>query len=284
MKFFKLLIGIFFFSSSIALSTQQDPQCPRTILETARNLIRSKVLYFPWKNEITKIPNYAQEIWATTDDGVKINGWFVPPPKDRPIILYFHGNRGNITLLSHLLDDFKSLDFGVLVVDYRGYGKSTGSPSEQGLYLDGMASLKFLSNNGYNSNQIIIHGRSLGGGVATYLAEKNNFLGMILESTYTSIEDSARERVGKVVANFLMRQMFPNLERLKKINTPLFVIHGKNDQVVHYSHGLSLFEASPSTQKKMWTVNSNHNDLYTIAGEDYKRNIKEFINEILSKK
>ncbi len=220
--------------------------------------LERSVFYFPSKKRYADVPAGVDSLTLTTPDGLRLQAWYLAPPDGRPLVLYFHGNGGNLTGAGEIFEALRQLDLGVLAVDYRGYGESQGEPSEQGLYLDALTTYDEAVRRGFKPEQIILYGHSLGGGVATYLAQERPCAGLILTATFTSTTDVARHRKGETAA----RQIdgYDNLSRVKHLRIPVFILHGDKDETIPFEMGQALHEAC--TDSTFWRVEgAGHNDL-----------------------
>lgn len=212
-----------------------------------------------------------------TEDNVKLHGWFFPLENDAPVILFFHGNAGNI---SHRLDNIRLLlarGLQVFIFDYRGYGKSEGKPSELGLYRDGTAAYDYLvSGEGIEADRIVCFGRSLGATVAIEVALKRPVRSIIIESGFTSIRGMARSMFPVSLLSPILPASYNNLEKIKEIDVPKLIIHGDRDNLVPFAMGNELYEASGGP-KYFYKINgAGHNDTYITGGEKYFQVFTEF--------
>lgn len=208
--------------------------------------LEDQLVYYPTRILIATPDDYGlpyQEFELKTEDGVRINAWAIPASDDAPWLVYFHGNGQNI---SHYLGFTRRLHgFGlnVLMPEYRGYGQSEGTPSEEGLYTDARAAYVYLQGQGISSDRIVLYGFSLGSGVAVNLAQEHKVAAVILEAPFTSLPDVARD-VYRVVPRFLMRNRFDTLAKIERVHAPLLIMHGRPDRVVPFRHGIRLYEAA----------------------------------------
>ncbi|MBF0158470.1 MAG: alpha/beta fold hydrolase [Magnetococcales bacterium] len=196
-----------------------------------------------------------------SSDGVPIHGWWIAGASHRPVVLFCHGNSGNMSdpAVADRTKLLHELGLGVLLFDYRGYGTSQGSPSETGSYRDGEAALHFLVHEKKIPVQnILVYGHSLGGGIASWLAVQQPTRGLILEGSFTSIEDMAEERYPYLPVRWLARIHYNNLERMPWLRAPLLLIHSREDEVVAWTHGQRLFAAA--REPKTWLeMRGSHN-------------------------
>jgi len=234
----------------------------------------NSLLYFPLR-ALEGSPREAgldfEELRFETSDGQRLHGWWIRARR-RPAlahVLLFHGNAGNI---SHRLGMARLLvdaGFDLLLFDYRGYGLSTGTPGEEGTYRDARAARgAWLAREGVDPARIIYLGESLGGGVAAELAVEHPPLGLVLQSTFTSIRDMARIHYPFIPA-FAVPDAYPTLDRVRRLSSPLLVIHGELDDIVPVAHGRALFEAAPQPKTMHVLRGAGHNDLPDAAGAAY---------------
>jgi fermentation-respiration switch protein FrsA (DUF1100 family) len=219
-----------------------------------------------------------QSVFFTTEDGITLHGWFLPAQQPRKTLLFFHGNAGNISHRLTSLAIFNSLDLNVLIFDYRGYGRSAGKPSEEGLYRDAQAALDYLqTKRGISLSETIFFGRSLGGAVATWLASRHPPQGVIIESSFTSIPDLGAELYPFLPVRLLARLRYATYNYIKSICSPLLIIHSVNDEVVPFTHGQALFQAA-KTPKRFLQIEGDHNSGYLTSGKKYVDAIKAFLD------
>jgi len=239
-------------------------------------------LFFPFKT-IEYTPKLAglsyEDIYFATRDNKKINGWFIPAKDAKYTILFFHGNAGNI---SHRLDKIKifhDLGLNIFIIDYRGYGKSEGSPSEAGLYLDAKAAYSYLVDNcKMKSSSIILYGESLGGAIALELATKVNASAVITEETFTSMRDIAKD-IYPFLPSFFVSDRFNSLSRIEKVSIPKLIIHSKDDKMIPFSNAQKLYDKAKEP-KALAAINGSHNDAFIESEKNYKNYIREFIKGI----
>ena len=215
----------------------------------------------------------------TTADNVRLHGWYVAGRR-RETLLWLHGNAGNI---SHRLDNLcllhDAVGIGVLIFDYRGYGQSEGSPSEDGLYEDARGALAYLRRRpDVDATHLVYFGRSLGSAVALHLALEDPPSRLILESPFTSIRAMARAIFPAPLA-LLAPASFNNLSRIERVHAPLLVIHGDRDEVVPFEQGKELFAAAPEPKAFYEIRNAGHNDTYVVGGAEYFDRIEKFLDD-----
>jgi fermentation-respiration switch protein FrsA (DUF1100 family) len=244
-------------------------------------VIERSFIYFPDSELIGDPADFGlpfDDVSFTADDGVRLHGWFVPGEGDVTWI-WFHGNAGNI---SHRLDNLRLLHdevgVGVFLFDYRGYGRSEGSPSEEGTYRDAEAALAYvLSRPDVEPQRIVYFGRSLGAGVAVELATRRPPFAIILESPVPSIAELARYHYRFLPVGGLLRTKYDSLSKIGSVRVPLLVLHGDEDEVVPFEGGRKLFEAA-SEPKRFYTIEgAGHNDAYVVGGREYFSVLREFL-------
>jgi fermentation-respiration switch protein FrsA (DUF1100 family) len=226
-----------------------------------------------------------EDVQIDTDDGERLHGWFVPAAEARGALLFFHGNAGNI---SHRLESimiFNRLGLDVLIIDYRGYGQSTGKPSEQGTYRDAEAAWHHLVRaRGLEPDRILIFGRSLGGAVgawlAAQLADDEQPAAVIIESSFTSGADMARRLYPVYPAQLLTRLKYPVSDYVRRIGCPVLVVHSRDDEIIPFTMGQALYEAAHEP-KAFIELRGDHNAGFWISREDYAAGLAEFLDEVL---
>ncbi len=219
-----------------------------------------------------------EEFFFKSSDGVKLHGWFFGASNDLPCLIFCHGNAGNINDRLPNIKLLLEVPVNVFIFDYRGYGKSEGSPTEAGVYNDAESAWDFVhKTKGFAPDMIVVFGRSLGGAVAINLALRRPVKSLILESTFFSLKDL----VGRTFPYFLfypfIPQKFNNGKKIKDIHVPLFIIHGDADTTVPLSQGEKLFNAA-NDPKRFWLVKgAHHTDAYELVPGEYLRRLRDFI-------
>ncbi len=245
---------------------------------------QGSMLYYP-SGEIIQNPGDLglafEEVNLRTKDGVSLSAWYIPSGPERGVILFCHGNAGNI---SHRLDSiriFHDLHLGVLIFDYRGYGKSKGSPTEEGTYLDAVSAWEYLvSQRQVAPERIILFGRSLGGSVAAELALRRKAGAIIVESCFTSVPDIGRKLFPFMPVRLLSRFHYSTVDKVGKIKIPKLFVHSPQDEVVPFDHGRSLYvHALPP--KQFLEIRGGHNDGFLVSGTAYVNGLDRFISEAL---
>jgi fermentation-respiration switch protein FrsA (DUF1100 family) len=227
-----------------------------------------------------------EDLTFTASDGVALHGWFVPAPSPRTptgappfTFLMLHGNAGNI---SHRIDWAKlfrdRLGVHVFLLDYRGYGRSEGEPSEQGTYLDGEAAMAALAaRDDVDGGRIVLAGHSLGSGVATELALRRPPAGLALESPFASVAEMAKQVIPFLPIGALLSTRYETEKKIAKITCPVLVMHGEYDEVIPFEHGVRVYEAAPRPKSFFRIRNAGHNDTYLAGGEPYVQAYVRFL-------
>jgi fermentation-respiration switch protein FrsA (DUF1100 family) len=245
--------------------------------------IEAFFIYYP-ETSLDTVPEdwklHCEEAWFETEDGEKLHGWFFPLEGDAPIILFCHGNAGN---MSHRIDNVRLLleqNLQVFIFDYRGYGKSTGKPSEEGLYLDGLAAYDYLTRLKHiPPKKIVPFGRSLGAAVAIDLSLKRKIRSLIIESAFTSTKEMAKTIVLFKLFAFIFPAHYNNLEKISQISVPKLIFHGEKDKIVPFSMGKKLFQAAQEPKYFYPIRKAGHNDTYLFGGKTYFETLAAFVRE-----
>jgi len=225
-----------------------------------------------------------ESISFETTDRVKLSGWFVPSETARGVVLFCHGNAGNISHRLESIQIFHQLGLDVFIFDYRGFGQSEGKPTEQGTYKDAEAAWRYLiKERQANPNEVIIFGRSLGGAVAAWLAQSHTPGVLILESTFTSLPNIAGTLYPYVPARLLLRFHYNTAKYLGRVNCPVLIIHSRNDEIMSFNHGRRLFETAKEP-KKFLEIAGTHNAGFITSGKLYEEGLNAFISEYIEPK
>ena len=223
-----------------------------------------------------------ENVFFTTTDGVRLNGWFIPGPDPSKMVIYFHGNGGNI---GHRVEKLRlmhdELGLSIFIFDYRQYGRSGGSVTEEGTYRDAEAALQYVrSRTDLLHNRILYFGESLGSAVAVDLALKAPPRALILESPLTSIQDVAKAKFPYLPVGFLIRDKYDSLSKIQKIHVPILILHGDRDGIVPFDQGRRLFEAA-NPPKEFYTIpGADHNNTYVVGGLPYWEAWKRFLDRL----
>jgi fermentation-respiration switch protein FrsA (DUF1100 family) len=232
-------------------------------LAGCRMMALDRLVFFP-DPYVPDPPPGVVERWITTADGVRIHAWFAGVPGAPATLVWAHGNGGNIGDRGDVLLALAAHGVSVLAFDYRGYGKSEGEPSEEGVYLDAEAAYDSERARGVPPEQIVLFGESLGGAVMTYLATTRPCAGLAMVSTFTSLGAVARRHYGPIAA--LAGNRFDSLSRIRGIHVPLFMAHGDQDEIVPFDLGEALFRAANEPKHFLRAPGFRHNDVFAAPG------------------
>jgi fermentation-respiration switch protein FrsA (DUF1100 family) len=217
-------------------------------------------------------------VCLTTADGLNLHAWYFPASRpDAPVVLFLHGNAGDIGNHLPFAKFLIRAGYGVLALEYRGYGGNPGSPDEPGLVADGRAALDFLAGRDIPDSQVVLFGESLGTGVAVQLAAEHHVRAMILRSPYTSIAEVAAIQLPYIPARWLVRDRFDSLAKIGLNKAPLFIFHGANDTLIPLELGRELFAAAPEPKTWLTITNVGHNDVQTPEAE---RAVLDFLAQL----
>jgi fermentation-respiration switch protein FrsA (DUF1100 family) len=233
-----------------------------------------------------------EDVWFKATDGVRLHGWYCTPKLDeneksshvspRTTLLWFHGNAGNISHRYPVIERLLEQRVAIFIVDYRGYGRSEGSPSEEGLYMDARGAWDYLLNERATlPQQIIIFGDSLGGAVAIDLATKVQPAGLVVQSSFTSISDMAAQ-VMPFIPGFILRTKMDSLNKIKSVRCPKLFIHSPADELVPYRLGRKLYDAAPAPKQFYEVAGASHNETDSVGGRAYFDAIGNFVRSCSS--
>ena len=229
-------------------------------------IFQRSLMYFPVKEKISKSfykNTKLKIIDISTSDGLILKSLYKKSETNiNKTILVFHGNAGHIGHRVSKFKPFMDKGYGLLLLEYRGYGENKGKPTKLGLYRDGEAAINYLINQKIKSKNIIVYGESLGTAIATKLSTNYSFNMTILEAPFTSVADVAQKRYWIFPAKYLVLDDFDNLRIIKKIKSPLLLLHGYKDYVINEAFGKKVFEAAPKPKKALFIQNAGHNNLF----------------------
>ena len=241
-----------------------------------------KVIYYP-DNKVAirgNIPFPIEDVYIKVNDEVTLHGWFVLNHNAEFTLIYFHGNAGNITNRVEKINILYQIPLSVFIIDYRGFGDSSGKPSEGGLYADTLASYDFVINNKQLSpDSIIIYGESLGGAVAAYCATKRNTAGVILDSAFTDIYSMVKHHSAGFMYIFFSEK-YPTIDYMQSIRCPVLILHSKDDEVAPFAMGQALYNASSSKHKQFVPLHGSHNANFIVDKATYVNSIQSFIQSL----
>jgi fermentation-respiration switch protein FrsA (DUF1100 family) len=245
---------------------------------------------FTWQEQMVFLPTTSvaatpAQLGLTYEDvrlhsgaGVQLQAWYVPAADpEAPVVLFFHGNAGNI---SHRLDTLgllHGLGLSTLIIDYRGYGNSTGRPTEPGLYQDALAAWRYLvEERAVPPEHIVLHGRSLGAAVAAWLATQERPGALILESAFLSVPELGAHHYPWLPVRLLARIRFPLDEYLRSVQVPVLVVHSPADEIVPFAHGRALYAAAREPRAFL-EIRGGHNEGFLLSGAHYREGLRAFL-------
>lgn len=249
-------------------------------------LLQPRLLFMPnfQGRELTATPAQVglpyNDVKLSTDDGETLHGWWLPHDRPRATLLFFHGNAGNI---SHRLDSLKifhELGLQVFIIEYRGYGQSSGKPTEAGMYSDARAAWQWLTQTqGVRPENIILFGRSLGGAVASWLAGRVDAAGLIVESAFTSVPDVAADLYWWLPVRLLSRLEFDTAEYIRSTELPVLVVHSRDDEIIPFAHGRRLHEIA-GERGALLEIRGGHNTGFIESRARYRDGLDRFIESV----
>lgn len=238
-------------------------------------------LYMPFR-QIEAYPDRFgmdyEEYFYQTPDGEELNAWYLPSPQRGYFtLIYFHGNAGNISHRLQKIDSFLRRGINVFIFDYRGYGKSSGSPSEEGVYIDARASYDFIKKTkNLDPGEIILYGKSLGGSIASHLATEVTPAGIVMNSTFTSVEGMARIIFPFLPVRHFLSSEYNSVENVKKIECPLLIMHSPSDEIVPFRMGEELYAAGKG-DKRFCRTSGGHNEMSVEEVEEVADCVASFL-------
>jgi fermentation-respiration switch protein FrsA (DUF1100 family) len=220
-----------------------------------------------------------EAVEIATEDGEKLAAWWVPAEGARGTVLFFHGNAGNISHRLDYLKMFRGLRYSTLIIDYRGYGTSTGSPSEEGTYRDAEAAWRYLTEQrSVPADVIVFFGESLGAAVASWLAMRHTPRALVLASTFTSVPDLGAEVYWFLPVRLISRFRYDNISHLGAVRAPVMIAHSRDDEIVPLAHGQRLYAAAREP-KRFLELAGGHNTGLIFMREEWVRALADFLEE-----
>jgi fermentation-respiration switch protein FrsA (DUF1100 family) len=247
-------------------------------------IFQSRLVFYPEVDrEVAATPALAglqyEDIHLKTSDGIDLHGWYIPAAQPRGTVLFLHGNAGNI---SHRLDSiemFRRLGYSTLIFDYRGYGNSSGVPTEQGTYRDAEAAWRYLAEQRHiPSCRIVLFGESLGGAVAAWLAARERPAALVIASGFTSVPDLGQQLYPYLPVRWLARIRYDTREYLRAVTAPVLVAHSPEDDIIPFEHGRALFAAA-HPPKQFLELAGGHNNGFIFMREAWVRVLGDFLGK-----
>ena len=219
------------------------------------------LLYHPSENNYQNDKaqfNY-EEVFIKVDDKIKLKSWIIEKDlKKFKTLVFFHGNAGDLSNRIYKLNELNKLEINILIISWRGFSGNEGFPTEQNLYKDAEAAIKWLNSKEIPSNKIILYGESLGTGVAVEIGKKNIFNSIILESPFTSMENAAKIYYPYLPVKLILKDKYDSINKIKIIKTPILIMHGMKDDIVPFSMGKELFNKANNPKYSYFTSNDDH--------------------------
>lgn len=241
-------------------------------------LNQRKLLYHPNENNYLDEKNLNHKIEKITiNSEFDLSGWYFEKDLSLKTIIFFHGNAGNLQNRIYKLNEFSKIDVNYLIFAYRGFNGNDGSPNEEGLYEDASAAIQWLNKKGTKNENIVLYGESLGTAIAINQGSKTKFGGMILESPFTSMIDLAKKYYPYLPVKILLKDKFDSESKLKSLNTPILVMHGRNDNIVPFEMGKEIFNNSKEPKFKYFNDIDDHMMDYNV---DLIKSINKFIESL----
>ncbi len=243
---------------------------------------QSRMVFYPETGrEIVATPAQLglryEDVQLRASDGISLYGWFIPATAPRGTVLFLHGNAGNI---SHRLDSvqmFHRLGYTTLIFDYRGYGNSAGTPTEQGTYRDAEAAWRYLEEQKHISGcRIVLFGESMGGAIAAWLAVRHKPAALVIASAFTSVPDLGQRLYPYLPVKWLARIRYDTRDSLRAVTAPVFIAHSPQDEIVPYEQGGELFAAA-NPPKQFLELAGGHNDGFIFMRESWVNVLKDFL-------
>lgn len=260
---------------------------PFVLLAVATMVFGDRFIFFPsrfpegdWtRRERATVP--VDEVEFTISDGTRLVAWHAKAPAPRCTFLYFHGNAGNVADRLDVLEALAEIDVSTFAVDYRGYGKSGGTPSEAGILADAEGAWAHLTLRlGEPAGRVVLFGKSLGGACAIDLAYRVPAKGLVVQSAFTSIAEVASRVMPLFPAKFFLHSNLNSVMKIGAAKCPTLVVHSRDDEIVPFSHGVELFKAAPDPKWFAEFSGVGHNELIAVRRAEWLKDLSEFLDRI----
>ena len=241
-------------------------------------VFQRNLLYHPTENNYfgDKLTVSVSKVKIKTQDNIELLSWYHNKDIDKyKTILFLHGNAGSLENRIHKINHFKDMNVNFLLVSWRGFSKNKGKPTEKGLYEDARSAVEWLKSKNVGENNIIIYGESLGTGIATEIAQNKNFAGIILESPFTSMIDAGKDKYPYLPVKLLLKDKYESNKKIKNINSPILIMHGKVDKIVPFHMGKKMYELA---NEPKYYYFSEYDDHMMEYNESLLKVLKDFIN------
>ncbi len=243
-------------------------------------------LFFPERYpggywDTARLPVQPVDAWVTTPDDVDLHFWFFKSPQQpAPLLIWFHGNGGNLTYRADVASEMARRGISTLIFDYRGYGKSEGRPTEHGLYIDSLAAFDYATGElGASPHDIVLYGESLGGPYAAYAGAERGGRCVIVENSFPSLVSMARLAYPNLPFSFFVKGSLRTTDYLNDAGLPVLVMHGKRDAAIPYRLGVELYEGLTVPRTFFTSEAAGHSEIATVEGDRYYRAIEEFVHK-----
>jgi len=247
---------------------------------------QARLVYFPGPAAAVKPEDVGltgQELFLKTSDGERLFAWYVPHERPRGVVIVCHGNAGELTGRAEYARAFRALGLSTLLFDYRGYGASSGSPDEQGTYLDVEAAYDHVTRGlKFEPGQILVFGESLGGGTAIELALRRPLAGVMVQATFTSIADVGALHYPWLPVRWIARHRYENLLKIPRVPTSVLVLHSPDDEIVPFEHGERLYAAA-LPPKDFVRLRGSHNEAQFFREPEWQQAVQQFIDRALAR-
>ena len=243
-------------------------------------IFQRNLLYHPGENNYfgDKLNVPITKVIITTQDNVELLAWYHnKDADDYKTILFLHGNAGSLENRIHKINHFKDMNVNFLIIAWRGFSGNKGKPTEEGLYDDARSAIAWLKKKGVKENNIIIYGESLGTGVTTEVAQKKNFAGIILESPFTSMVEAGKDKYPFLPVRLLLKDKYESDKKIKNINSPILIMHGKVDNIVPFYMGKKIYELA---NEPKYSYFSEYDDHMMEYNKTLLKVLKNFINSL----
>ena len=250
------------------------------MLLLAGSFFQKRLTYFPESlgpSERIALSPRDREVWIEIPETGRIHGIYREGESGRLTVLFLHGNAGNVVRWKGVHDGFAAMDFGILTIDYPGFGRSEGSPSEEALYASAHAAVKFLRDFGVDSKDVVIFGKSLGTAVAVELGASGGFAGVILESPFTSLAAAGKEHYWFVPVSLLLRERYESISRIGNVRCPLLMVIGSRDKLIPPAQSMELFSEAGEPKEVFRVEGAGHNDIQAVGGGEYWNRLREWL-------
>jgi len=243
-------------------------------------VFQRNLLYHPTENNYSgdQILVSIEKVKINTQDGIELMSWYHNKNVNNyKTILFLHGNAGSLENRIHKINHFKDMNVNFLLVAWRGFSGNKGTPTEKGLYEDAESAVRWLKSKGVRENNIIVYGESLGTGVATEIAQNKNFAGIILESPFTSMIDAGKDKYPYLPVRLLLKDRYESNKKIKNINSPILIMHGKVDNIVPFHMGKKMYELA---NEPKYSYFSEYDDHMMEYNEKLLKVLKDFIGSL----